>query len=158
MVDDFPVNTAIGSNRRSGITRNVVSISQLFHEGVKHLGRFGNCMHATGQRIAEAQPRKGRHNKVKGLIDVWVIGIGEDVGNVPKGQVGERERRYQEQRHRVGMARPRMDEVHPRRAFSGRCLDADSELGNRLIDFTLMFLPGKVLKPSDFPLTATSLT
>jgi hypothetical protein len=112
-------------------------------------------MHAIGQRIAEAKPRKGRHDEVKGLIDVWVIGIGEDVGDVPKGQVGEREWRYQEQRHRVGMARPHMDEVHPRRPFSGRCLDADSELGHRRIDFTFMFLPGKVLKPSDFPLIAT---
>lgn len=114
-------------------------------------------MHAPGQRIAEAQSRKGRHNKVKGLIDVWVIGIGKDIGDVAKGQVGERERRYQEQRYRVRMARPRMDEVHPRRGFCGRCLDADSELGNRLIDFTFMILPGKVLKPSDFPLITTSL-
>lgn len=112
-------------------------------------------MHATGQRIAEAQSRKGRHDKVKGLIGVWVIGIGEDVGNVAKRQVGEGEWRYQEQRHRIRMARPRMDEVHPRRGFSGRGLDADPELGHRLIDYTFMILPGKVLKPSDFPLITT---
>lgn len=104
-------------------------------------------MHAAGQRIAEAQSRKGRHNKVKGLVGVWVIRIGKDIGDMAKGQVGERKWWYQEQRHRVRMARPRMDEVHPRRGFCGGCLDADSELGNRFIDFTFMIPPGEVLKP-----------
>lgn len=55
------------------------------------------------------------------------------------------------------MARPRMDEVHPRRGFCGTCLDADSELGNRRIDFTFMIPPGKVLKPSDSTLITTPL-
>lgn len=76
------------------------------------------------------------------------IRFGERLDEVPQGEIGEGERRNQEERHGVGMMRAGVDEMDAESGVvEARKGDGGTELRQRAVECAFCFAPGISFKP-----------
>lgn len=98
MIDELPVNLGRRHLRHPSVRREIPIVSKARHQSVQHLSRRRNLRGVVGERVAEAESRKGRDDQVERLVLGCIFGLGKQTDKVREGEVREGERGYQEKR------------------------------------------------------------